>query len=97
MSKMELPKRDQYNFNNIQSIEQYKNVLKQYLDSLSNEPTHTQINEENKQDDTLTIATGNGDGTTTNNQNTLGFNYIPRELLLFYNIDLRLIDPIMNF
>eukprot|EP00347_Sterkiella_histriomuscorum_P014587 403360313 len=92
MSKCELPKRDQFNFNNIQSLEQYKNQLKQYLDSLSNEP-NTQINEENKDD--LTV------GTNTNvegqNQNALGFNYIPREILMFYNIDLRLVDPIMNF
>lgn len=52
MTKNELPKRDQYNFNNIQSIEQFKNQLRMYLDSLSNEP-NTKINEELKDDQTI--------------------------------------------
>ena len=50
MNKIELPKRDQYNFNNIQSLALYQNQLKAYLDSLSNEP-NTMINEDNHKDD----------------------------------------------
>ncbi|CDW73194.1 UNKNOWN [Stylonychia lemnae] len=90
MNKIELPKRDQYNFDIIQSLEQYKNQLKAYLDSLSNEP-NTKINEEQKDDQTERT------NANENHQNTLGCNYIPKELLIFYDIDLRLVDPIMLY
>ncbi len=80
--KGELPNKANFNFNNLQSIEQFKNQLKVYLDSLSNELS-TSINGNDKDD---LSSTGLQRQT----------NFLPRELLLFYNIDMRLIDPIMG-
>ena len=41
--KASLPAKDEFNFNSIPSLEQFKGLLKNYLETLSNQP-NTKIN-----------------------------------------------------
>lgn len=81
-TKSDLPDKATFNFNNLQSIEQFKNHLRQYLDSLSNE-LNTSINESH-------------DDGQSQQKDTHMANFLPRELLIFYNLDLIRIDQIMS-
>lgn len=88
--KLEIPKKEDFNFNSINSLELFKNNLKNYLEVLTNEPNmKININDSTLSSKIIERQLKN------QTQNPQG-NFLPRELLEFLNFDVKLIADIME-
>lgn len=91
--KLEIPRKEDFNFNSINSLELFKNNLKNYLEVLTNEPNmKININDSTLSSKIIERQLKSVGGTSQQPQG----NFLPRELLEFLNFDVKLIAEIME-